>query len=106
MNRMVSGPADGFVAGMAVGAVVGAGLALLFAPKVGSDLREGIGESFTNLRDAVADRYQDLAARAGVKLDDLQERADRAAKHIESGARDLVDAASLPRVKRQRSTVG
>lgn len=94
MNRMASGHRDGFVAGMAMGAFVGAGLALLFAPKVGTALREDIGESFTSLRDAVAERYHDLAASAGVKLDDLQERADRAADNIESGARALVDAAS------------
>ena len=94
MNRMASSHGEGFVVGMAMGALVGAGLALLFAPRVGADLREGIGESFTSLRDAVADRYQALASRAGVKLDDLQERVDRAADNIESGARDLVDAAS------------
>ena len=99
MNRMMSGNGDGFVAGMAVGALVGAGLALLFAPKAGSDLRGEIGESFTSLREAVADRYQELATKAGVKLTDLQERADRAAETIEQGAREVVDATSRQAAK-------
>ena len=93
-HRTVSRNDDGFLSGMAVGALVGAGLALLFAPKAGSDLRDDIGESFTSLRDSVAGRYQELADRAGVTLDGLQERADQVADTIESGARDLVDAAS------------
>ncbi len=94
MNRRMSRNGDGFVAGIAMGALVGAGVALLFAPKSGSDLRDEIGESFTSLRDAVADRYQDLATKAGVTLTDLQERADRVAGTIEHGARELVEATS------------
>src|SRR5689334_5926419 len=38
----------------AVGLLVGAGLALLFAPKAGSELREELGERVSDLRDSFA----------------------------------------------------
>lgn len=67
----------GFAAGVITGALVGAGLALLLAPKSGAALRDELGESWTSLRDAVARRYRDLAERAGVELENFQERVDR-----------------------------
>ena len=56
----------GFTIGVISGAVVGAGLALLFAPKSGAAFRSNIAESVEPLRAAIAKRYQDLADRAGV----------------------------------------
>lgn len=91
----------GFATGVVTGAMVGVGLALLFAPKAGSVLRENIGESVDSLRDAIARRYREVAGRAGVELDDLQERAQRAAESIETTARELADAA-IERVGAER----
>jgi gas vesicle protein len=84
----------GFAVGVITGAIVGAGLALLLAPKSGAALRDDLGESWTVLRDAVARRYRDLAERAGVELDDLQERIDQTANAVESSATKLVEAAA------------
>ncbi|MCC7126876.1 MAG: YtxH domain-containing protein [Acidobacteria bacterium] len=84
----------GFSTGLLAGAVVGAGLALLFAPKSGTELRDDISESVNSLRDAIGDRYRDLAERAGVELDNIQERVDRAAEQIESSARAVVETAA------------
>lgn len=81
-----------FATGLLTGAVVGAGLALLFAPKSGERLRGDLTDSVSALRDAVADRYRDLAERAGVQLDNLQARADRAADNLEAGARDMISS--------------
>jgi hypothetical protein len=47
-----------------------------------------------SLRDAVGRRYRDLAERAGVELENFQERVDQAANAIESSATKLVDAAA------------
>ena len=94
MNRMGSGDGDGFVAGMAIGALVGAAVALIFAPKAGVAFRAEIGESAAALRDAVAERYQQLAARAGVTLEDVRERAGQAADDLEHGAQDLIAVAA------------
>jgi gas vesicle protein len=84
----------GFAVGVITGALVGAGLALLLAPKSGAALRDDLGESWTELRDAVARRYRDLADRAGVELDNLQERIDQTANAVESSATKLVEAAA------------
>ena len=91
-NQPVDGA--GFLVGVATGALVGAGLALIFAPKSGTALREDLGASMSNVRDAVSERYRDLAGRAGVELDNLQERVDRVAESVESGARELIDSAT------------
>ena len=84
----------GFAAGVITGALVGAGLALLLAPKSGAALRDELGESWTSLRDAVARRYRDLADRAGVELENFQERVDQTANAVEASAAKLVDAAA------------
>jgi gas vesicle protein len=84
----------GFAVGLITGAIVGAGLALLLAPKSGAALRDDLGESWTVLRDAIGRRYRDLAERAGVELDNLQERIDQTANAVESSATKLVEAAT------------
>lgn len=83
----------GFAAGIFAGALLGAGLALLMAPKAGADLRGDIGESVGSLRHAVNRRYRELASRAGVSLDNLQDRVVRATEAFEAGARELVQSA-------------
>ena len=84
----------GFAAGLITGAIVGAGLALLLAPKSGAALRDELGESWISLREAVGRRYRELAERAGVELDDLQARIDQTADAVESSATKLVEAAA------------
>ena len=84
----------GFAAGIVTGALVGAGVALLFAPRAGSELREEMGESWTSLRDAVARRYRDLADRAGVELGNFQERIEQTARAVESRANEFINSAA------------
>lgn len=84
--------AAGFAVGVLAGVAVGAGVALLFAPKSGAQLREGIGESLGTLRNAVADRLRELADRAGVELENLQADVERATAAVEHTAREVVEA--------------
>src|SRR4029453_9705023 len=84
----------GFAAGLITGALIGAGLALLMAPKSGIALRNELEESWTTLRDAVGRRYRGIAARAGVELVEIHEPIHQTAKAVESTASALVDAAS------------
>jgi gas vesicle protein len=84
----------GFAAGIITGAIVGAGLALLLAPKSGAALRDELGESWTSLRDTIARRYRDLAQRAGVELENFEDRVGQTASAVESSATKLVDAAA------------
>jgi gas vesicle protein len=83
----------GFATGMIAGALVGASVALLLAPKAGSALRGEIGESVGSLRDAVNRRYRELAERAGVTVENLQDRVMRATEAFEAGAREMLRSA-------------
>jgi gas vesicle protein len=86
--------AAGFTAGLVAGAIVGAGVALMLAPRSGADLREDLSESWTTLLDAVGRRYRALADKAGVELENIQEKIDQAADSFESGANAVVEAAA------------
>lgn len=52
-----------FVAGLLIGALVGAGVALLFAPQSGADTRRVIRRRAKQLAAGAQDRYEDLADR-------------------------------------------
>ncbi len=58
-NALGAKPADDAMMGsfgiFAAGIVLGAGLAVLFAPKPGSEIREAIGEKISNLRPHAAE---------------------------------------------------
>jgi gas vesicle protein len=57
-----------FLLGALAGALVGAGVALLLAPKAGSQVRGDISSGFNTARDAAARRYRELADKASQKL--------------------------------------
>ena len=52
-----------FVAGLLIGALVGAGVALLFAPQSGSDTRRRIRRRAKRIAADAQDRYDDLKGR-------------------------------------------
>ena len=58
-----------FVMGLMAGAVLGAGLGMLFAPKTGSDLRKQIAEQAAALASQAQDGYRKVAANAGQLAD-------------------------------------
>lgn len=71
-----------------VGALVGAGLALLFAPKSGEETQEEIKEQALRLKSAAQDRIQDVQR-------DLEDRLDQARAGVEAridSVKDAVDA--------------
>jgi len=94
MYRNESDSGAGFTLGILAGAAIGAGLALLFAPKGGQALRSDIADSVDSLRTAVADRYRELAERAGVEFDNLQETVESATEALETRAKAAVHSAS------------
>jgi len=83
-----------FLLGAVTGALVGAGVALLVAPKSGAETRQDLGASFASLREAVARRYREMADRAGVEFENLEEKADQLADQLETSAREALDVAS------------
>ena len=54
---------NGFVYGLIAGGVIGAGLAIAFAPRLASELRQRVKQSAADLTDAASQTYQDVGAR-------------------------------------------
>lgn len=70
---------SGFLLGALAGALLGAGVALLLAPKTGAQVRSDISSGLNTARDAAARRYRDLADKASQKLghEDTSTTGDR-----------------------------
>ena len=66
MNENESSGSGMFLLGAVAGALVGAGVALLMAPKPGAEMRQDLNAGLDSLRDAAARRYREMADRAGV----------------------------------------
>ena len=94
MNENESSGSGIFLLGAVAGALVGASVALLMAPKPGTEIRQDLNAGWGSLRDAAARRYREMADRAGVQLENIEEKADQLADQLESSAREAVDAAS------------
>jgi gas vesicle protein len=72
---------------LAAGAAVGAGVALLYAPKAGTALRGELRESVGHLNGAVSQRYHRLADRATSVFERANGTASRALAALEQGKR-------------------
>ena len=83
-----------FVCGLMTGATLGAVVAMLFAPKAGSDMRRDLTDEVADLGQAAKDRWGDVTAAA---VDKGREALD----HARRTAQDLADSASgaVDRVK-------
>ena len=68
-NEQDSAGGGAFLLGALAGALVGAGVALLMAPKSGAQTRQELSSSYNSMRDAAARRYRDLADRASAKIE-------------------------------------
>jgi gas vesicle protein len=66
-----------FLLGALAGALVGAGVALLLAPKTGAQVRRELSSGFNTAKDAAARRYRDIADKANQKLGYEGKTADR-----------------------------
>ncbi len=60
-----------FFAGLLLGAVIGAGVALLSAPQSGRRARRRLRRAVVDMKDSATDRWEDLA-------DDVKQRVDDA----------------------------
>ena len=83
----------GFLLGALAGALVGAGVALLLAPKTGAQIRGDISSGFNTARDAAARRYRDLADKAGQQIDKASQKLGYEGK---STAGDRYNGGSVP----------
>jgi gas vesicle protein len=53
-----------FLLGALAGALVGAGVALLMAPKSGAQVRQDLNQGFSSVKDAATRRYREVADKA------------------------------------------
>jgi gas vesicle protein len=59
-----------FISGLLLGAVIGAGVALLAAPQSGRRTRRRIKKTAVGIRDQAGDRWDDIADEVKGKVDD------------------------------------
>jgi gas vesicle protein len=76
-NEQESAGNSTFLLGALAGALVGAGIALLMAPKTGAQVREDLSSGYSSVREAAARRYRDLAERANTKMGELEQKVDQ-----------------------------
>src|SRR5438093_11785078 len=83
-----------FLIGLLTGAAIGAGLGLLFAPKVGSELRNQLSEQAGNLANTAAQGYRRATNVASKLVDrgrDLYDEAGTVVSRAASDARNVID---------------
>jgi gas vesicle protein len=96
-----------FFTGLVAGAMIGAGLGMLFAPRRGSELRQQMSDSATKVSQGVSkavdewteqgraayDRVRDVANRAGTIVERMTGDAKKAADSIGDSANAAANAA-------------
>ena len=75
ITREESGHGSLFLVGLMAGTAIGAGLALAFAPRPGSEIRERLTKSATDLGQAASREYQRVGTRVGDAVEKVTERA-------------------------------
>ena len=66
-----------FMLGIMTGALIGAGVALLFAPKPGAEMRQQLGEQYRGLADRVGESTQNLRQSARELREQGRERVQQ-----------------------------
>lgn len=93
ITREESGRGNLFLVGLMAGTAIGAGLALAFAPRSGSELRERLTGSATDLGEAASRGYQRVSTRIADAVENVTERAQAVradvADAIGSGLREV-----------------
>jgi gas vesicle protein len=101
MNEQTTQNRDySFLAGLVIGAAVGAGVAMLLAPKAAAEIKTRAVDSAKNLGDAVSERYRDARVRVAGAVDGLTRKGQgvrdgvldtvaRGAQDVERGAQEV-----------------
>jgi len=98
----------GFVIGLLTGACVGAGLAMWFAPRSGSELRQQLTDSAKSLGNRASEQYQQATTRVGEAVDELtrkgQDARDNVADTVARGAHEVERYATAAKTDRPLET--
>ena len=74
-----------FLLGALAGALVGAGVALLMAPKTGAQVRRELNSGVNTVKDAAARRYRDVADQATKMYEEKVSRSTTASDRYNGG---------------------
>ena len=98
----------GFLIGLLTGTFVGAGLAMWFAPRLRSELRQRVTDSARELGNRASERYQQANTRVGEAVDDLTKKGqsvrDDMADAVARGAREVERIATAAKTDRVTET--
>jgi gas vesicle protein len=72
----------GFTIGLLTGTVVGAGLAMWFAPRLAAELRQRVTDSATRLSERASAEYERASARVGATVDNLTRKGQEARNDV------------------------
>jgi len=81
------------ILGFLTGAVIGAGIALLFAPQTGEETRKQIKDVSGKVADDVKENYEKISNEAKKGIDQIKVAADSAIENVKSfidGAKDVL----------------
>lgn len=91
----------GFAAGILLGAALGAGVAVLFAPDKGSRTRRRLGQRMRDLRENAEERVEDARQDAGRTLNRQRRKirgaVTRTAKRARGAVDEVLEASPLSR---------
>lgn len=65
-----------FASGLALGSIIGAGVALLLAPSSGEEVRSMIGEKSSGLKDQISGKVQEMRGEAEQQIGAAKMQAD------------------------------
>ncbi|MBY0494920.1 MAG: YtxH domain-containing protein [Cyanobacteria bacterium] len=85
-----------FLLGAVAGALLGAGVALLMAPKAGADTRKDLSDGYSSVRDAAARRYREMADRASAKFDEASAKFEQKVDQYKGRNSSTVGDATSP----------
>ena len=74
-----------------LGSVVGAGVALLFAPKSGKEVREDIKEHYGKVRESAAENWQQFSTKAGENWQAVSKKGKEVADKVASKGRQVAE---------------
>lgn len=107
-NRLENGQAgNGFVCGLFTGALLGAGFALLFAPKPGADMRRQVADTADKLRHSARQSYDDASRRINDAVEQgrhavqkgraaFERTRDDAERYVRSGVEQFQSSVDQP----------
>lgn len=86
-----------FVLGIMTGAFIGAGVALLFAPKSGLEMRQQLGQQYRGLAERVGETTQHLRESANQLREQGRERVEQLTSQFSDRVSSSPDRSSIDR---------